>query len=254
MAIEVLFPSENSGGNSAHRLAALAQSAAPPLAAALAYVVAAKLGAWLAFPSAPVSALWAPNAILLAALLLARRERWWIYLATLLPFHFLAQWPEASFTRVAIQYFTNVAVAVLGAWAILELSPHPRRFDRLRTVLVLILFAGLLAPLATSLAMVLAFGLAGIAADFWLTVIVRTITNTFAIVALVPLVVHGIASLRGGAKTVPVWRILEAAALGGTLAAVCTVVFAIPAGDARPSIAWVFAPLPILAWATIRFR
>ena len=254
MAIDVPFPSEDSGGSRVHRLATLAQRAAPPLATAIAYVLAAKFGQWLAFPSAPVSALWAPNAILLAALLLARRERWWVYLLTLLPFHFLAQWPDEPFAKVAIQYFANAAEAVLGAWAILELSPHPRRFDRLRTVLVLILCAGLLAPLATSLALVLAFGLAGIAADFWLTVIARTITNTFAIVALVPLIVHGITGLRSGLAAVPAWRILEAAAIGGTLAAVCALVFAIPAGDARPSIAWVFAPLPILAWATIRFR
>ena len=254
MAIDVLFPSEKSRGENVHRRAALARRAVPPLAIAIAYVLAAKAGAALAFPSAPVSALWAPNAILLAALLLASRERWWVYLLTLLPFHFLAQWPDEPFAKVVIQYFANVAVAMLGAWAILELSPHPRRFDRLRTVLVLILFAGLLAPLATSLAMVLAFGLAGIAADFWLTVAVRTITNAFAIVALVPLVVHGITSLRSGPQAVPTWRILEAVVLGGALATVCALVFAIPSGDARPSIAWVFAPLPILAWATIRFR
>src|SRR5688572_28777426 len=254
MAIDVLFPSENSGGKGVHRLAALAQRGVPPLATAIAYVLAAKVGAWLAFPSAPVSALWAPNAILLAALLLARRDRWWLYLLTLLPFHVLAQWPEMPFARVAIQYGANVAEAMLGAWAMLAFCPHPRRFDRLRTVLVLVLAAGLIAPFATSVAMVPAFALAGIAADFWLTVAVRTVTNTFAIVALVPLIVHGVVSLRGGPRPVPALRIFEAAALGSALAAVCALVFAIPAASARPSIAWVFAPLPFLAWATIRFR
>jgi len=174
MAIELPFPTEQPGGQAVRRLLTFAQQSAPPIATALAYVLAAKAGAWLAFPSAPVSALWAPNAILLAALLLTRRERWWIYLLTVLPFHFLVQLPDTPLDRVAIQYAANAAEAVLGAWAIVQLCPHPRRFDRLRTVLVLILFAGVIAPLVTSLLMVLAFSLAGITADFWLTVIVRT--------------------------------------------------------------------------------
>ena len=254
MAIELPLPSEQPGGLAVRRLVTFAQKAAPPLATALAYVLAARVGAWLAFPSAPVSALWAPNAILLAALLLTRRERWWIYLLTVLPFHFLVQLPELPFARVAIQYAANAAVAVLGAWALVELCPHPRRFDRLRTVLVLVLFAGFIAPLVTSLLMVLAFSLAGIPADFWLTVAVRTITNTFAIVALVPLIVHAATRLRRGPWHVPLWPILEAAALTFALAGVCALVFAIPTSERQPSVAWLFAPLPILAWATIRFR
>src|SRR4029434_7181501 len=126
MAIELPFPTEQPGGQAVRRLLAFARQSAPPIATALHYVLAAKAGAWLAFPSAPVSALWAPNAILLAALLLTRRERWWIYLLTVLPLHFLVQWPDASIARVAIQYVANATEAVLGAWAILEFCPYPR--------------------------------------------------------------------------------------------------------------------------------
>jgi signal transduction histidine kinase/integral membrane sensor domain MASE1 len=254
MAIDLPFPSEQPGSRSVRRLGAVFQQAAPPLATAIAYVLAAKAGAWLAFPSAPVSALWAPNAILLAALLLARRERWWIYLLTLLPFHVLVQLPDAPLARVMIQYLANAAEAVLGAWAILAFSPWPRRFDRLRTVLVLILAAGVIAPFVTSLAMVAAFWLVGIPAEFWLTVSVRTITNTFAIVALVPLIVYGATSLRSGLKPVLAWRMIEAVGLAGALVTVCAIVFAMPSEDGRLSVAWVFAPMPVLAWATIRFR
>ncbi len=117
--------------------------------------------------------------------------------------------PTSRSTRSAIQYFANCAEAVIGALALLHLCPFPRRFDRLRTVLVLVLLAGVIAPLVTSLLMVGAFALAGIPADFWLTVIVRTITNTFAIVALVPLIVHGVAGLRSGPRDVPLTRVAE---------------------------------------------
>ena len=119
---------------------------------------------------------------------------------------------------------------------------------------MLIAMAGVVAPAVTSLLMVGAFELAGIPADFWLTVIVRTITNTFAITALVPLIVHSVEGLRASRSQVALWQIFEAALLAISLAAVCIFVFALPAdGSARPA-TWLFAPLPLLAWATIRFR
>ncbi len=248
MAIDVSSPSSHPGQNALKRLSSLARQAAPPLFTALAYVLAAKAGSWLAFPSAPVSAFWAPNAILLAALLLTRRERWW-----LLPARGAAVPPPGATARavpiaqVAIQYVANATEAVLGAWALLEFCPNPRRFDRLRTVLVLTVFAGFVAPLATSLFMVAAFALAGIPAEFWLTITVRTITNTFAIVALVPLIVHGVTGLRVSPRQVPAWRIMEAAVLAIALGAVCTLVFASPLDRTEPSVAWLFTPLPLLA-------
>src|SRR5262245_21656608 len=82
------------------------------------YYCAARIGGALAFPSAPVSALWAPNAILLAALVLARRGHWWIYLLMVLPFQFLAQLPSEPLSRVVIQYLANAAEALIGAYAL----------------------------------------------------------------------------------------------------------------------------------------
>src|SRR5262245_30572707 len=100
MAIDLPIPSEHPHDPATPRLVSLLRGSAAPIATALAYVLAAQVGAWLAFPSAPVSALWAPNAILLAALLLTRRERWWIYLLAVLPFHFAVQLPDAPPIRV----------------------------------------------------------------------------------------------------------------------------------------------------------
>ncbi len=62
-----------------------------PLAVGAAYYIAAEVGGALAFPSAPVSVFWAPNAILMGALLLAPREQWWMYFTAILPFHLFAQ-------------------------------------------------------------------------------------------------------------------------------------------------------------------
>ena len=117
-----------------------------PLAVGAAYYIAAEVGGALAFPSAPVSVFWAPNAILMAALLLAPREQWWMYLAAIVPFHLFAQLLDSPLAQVIIQYCANVGLASLGALAILTISPTPHRFDRVRSALTLVLFGGLLAP------------------------------------------------------------------------------------------------------------
>src|SRR5262252_7956829 len=99
-----------------------------PLAVAAAYYIAAEVGQALAFPSAPVSVFWAPNAILMGALLIAPREQWWMYLVAIIPFHLFAQLLDVPFIRVLIQYFANVGLASLGALSILTLTSRPLRF------------------------------------------------------------------------------------------------------------------------------
>src|SRR5947207_16009904 len=66
----------------------------PALAAALigiSYYVGAKIGFALTFQPHPVSTLWPPNSILLAALVLAPFRRWWLFLLAVLPAHFLIE-------------------------------------------------------------------------------------------------------------------------------------------------------------------
>src|SRR4030095_3336318 len=144
-----------------------------PLAVGAAYYIAAEVGQALAFPSAPVSILWASNAILMAALLLAPREHWWMYLVAVLPFHMFSQLVDVPLTRVVIQYVANIGLATLGALAVGASSPAPQRFDRVRSAFTLVLFGGLLAPALTSILMAAALKLSGISHDVWLTVVAR---------------------------------------------------------------------------------
>src|SRR6186713_2235551 len=139
-----------------------------PLAVGAAYFIAAKVGAALAFPSAPVSVLWASNAILMGALILTPREHWWMYLSGILPFHLFAQLGAVPFAQVAIQYFANAGLAVLGALSIAAMTPSPHRFDRVRSAFTLVLFGALLAPGLTSLLMAILFKLFGISGEVWL--------------------------------------------------------------------------------------
>jgi PAS domain S-box-containing protein len=224
-----------------------------PLAAAAMYFLAAKLGEWLAFPSAPLSAFWAPNAILLAALILAPRERWWIYLLAVVPFHFGAQLLGSPLSQVVVQYVLNSAEALLGAWALQRFCAQPRCFYRARSAVVLIVFGALIAPLVTSVLMAWAFSVLGLTDDLWLMITARTITNAFAVITLVPLIVHGVARIRAGRTSVALARAAEATVLTLCLAVVGFLVFGYPATTPDEVPALLYAPLPFLIWAAMRF-
>jgi signal transduction histidine kinase/integral membrane sensor domain MASE1 len=224
-----------------------------PLAVGAAYFIAAKVGEALAFPSAPVSVLWAPNAILMGALILAPREHWWMYLSGILPFHLFAQLGVAPFPQVAIQYFANTGLALLGALSIAAMTPSPHRFDRVRNAFTLVLFGGLLAPALTSMLMAVLFKLFGISHEMWLTVVARTVTNTFAVMTLVPLIVHCADRLHRGQRPISVKRATEAMTLALTTLAVSVLLFFIPMESPERTPLLLYTSLPLVAWATIRF-
>ncbi len=225
-----------------------------PAVTALAYLFAAMLGEALRFPSVPVSALWAPNAILLAALLLAPANRWWIYLAALLPCHVFAQFAYASLSQIGIQYVVDSAEALIGAAALLRLYPEPRRLDQLSATTHLVLIGGIAAPFITSVAMATAFVHLGLTGDFWLTVIARTSTNAFAVITLVPLILQFAGQHDGGWRPANRGAALEICVLGICLALVCVYVFVWPGMHDERAPALMYAPLPFLIWAAVRYE
>ena len=223
--------------------------------AAVSYAATAWLGTAYIFPGARVSALWFPNAILLAALLLARRRDWWIYLAFTLPAHFvvlplLVNLPP---DRAVIGYVGNCATAVVGALSLYAFVPGIRRIDSLRTAIAFILLAGIFAPLCTSALVAAAAVAVGISTTFWWMAIARSLTNAFAILTLVPLILHGAAWLRQGDATIHSARATEASVLAIALATLGILAFVAPDRYNDLSPALLYAPFAILVWGTVRF-
>jgi PAS domain S-box-containing protein len=222
---------------------------------AIAYYLTAQLGAALTFPSTPVSMLWAPNAILLAALALAKRKDWWVYLAFVLAAHLLAQQslPDVSLAQVSIQYLVNCSTALIGAFGLFALAPDTTRFDRVRPVVVLIGVGAILAPAATSILMASLFLTFAGSDTLWTAAYSHALINAFAILTLVPLIVHAADRIRVGGRSVPPLRAAEAVLLTVTLAAAGVFVFASPPLGPADSIAMLYVPLPMLLWAAVRF-
>jgi len=237
------------------RLARLPGTLLGAICVAVAYFLTARLGEVLAFPSAPVSALWAPNAILLATLLLTRRRVWWIFLAAVLAAHLIAQLPltDLSTSRVLVQYVVNCATAIIGALAMEAYAPGVRRIDRIRTALALIVLAGFLAPAATSVLLSAAFIALNVNGEFWLTTVARVVTNTFAILTVVPLILHAAAWFGQPERRLQPARAAEACLLAVSLATVGIVAFVAPETRMHQSSILLYAPFAFLLWAAVRF-
>jgi len=222
---------------------------------AVAYAAAARFGAVLVFPGAPVSALWFPNAILLAALLLVPRRTWWIYLVFVLPAHLLVQplLVRVPLAHALIGYVGNCCTALIGASMLRALIPGRRRIDRIRTAVIFVVIAGALVPMCTSALMAAAAVALQVSTTFWLTAVARTLANAFAVLTLVPLILHGASWVRQGCPPLRRRSVAEACLLLIMLVSAALAAFVAPRSVTVFSSALQYAPFVILLWAAVRF-
>jgi signal transduction histidine kinase len=232
---------------------ALPRSVLGVAAAAAGYFLGSLLGLSFPFPFTQVSAIWPPNAILLATLLVTAPRRWWIYLLAVLPAHLLAQGLMGiPFAVVLINFAGNVSEALLGALAVLHFARQPVRFDRLRTMGLILFFGGLVAPALVSFVVGELLALTGATAEPWLAWRLRLLTNALAVFTLVPPIV--LAATRDPRKSIlPPWRRAEGAVLLAGLLAVGILVFVVPEVGSGHTPALLYVPLPFLLWAAVRF-
>ena len=222
----------------------------PALLVAVGYYLAARLGLALTLQPHPISTLWPPNALLMAALLLTQPRAWWVLLAAALPAHLLAELQGGvPLAMVLGWYASNCSEALIGAGLVRLFVPCPLRLDSLRAASVFLLCGALAAPLASSfldaaLVKLIGFG----EGEYWNLVHMRFFSNVLAELTIVPLIVTWAAldwrRLRAG----PTARYLEAAALFTGLITACLLEF-----EANRNPALFYAPLPFLLWAAVRF-
>ncbi len=225
------------------------------LAVALAYYVGARVGFALTPAPQPVSTLWPPNAILLAALLLAP-VRWWpgILLAAF-PAHLAVELGSGVPLSMVLSWFvSNSAEALIGAAGVRRFSDRPIRFDSFRQVGVFVVFGAILAPFLSSFLDAAFVQWNGWGTDsYWQVWRVRFFSNVLAILMLVPGIVTLGETDLDSLRSVSRRRVLEASLLMGGLLLVCTLVFARPPLALHESPALLYAPLPFLLWAAVRF-
>ena len=232
----------------------LLRSAIAALMVGSGYYVGAKIGFALTFQPHPVSTLWPPNSILLAALLLSRPRHWWLLLLAAFPAHLLVQInADIPMTMILCWFVSNCTEALIGASIMRYLTKSAVRFDNTRHVSMFLVVA-MLGPFLSSFldsafVTLNRFG----NSPYWVVFRMRFFSNVLASLTLVPLIVtwsrFETSSLQGTS-----WkRYFEAGLLAIGLLIVGLVSFnsGTAGPDTRPAL--LYLPLPLLLWAAIRF-
>src|SRR3982750_310730 len=99
------------------------------------YYLGCKVGFALTFQPHPVSVLWPPNSILVAALLLTPLRLWWFVLLAALPAHLAAQFQsDVPPMMIMCWFISNASEALIGAGLMHYIIGRPIRFTSLRRV------------------------------------------------------------------------------------------------------------------------
>jgi len=216
------------------------------------YFLGAKIGFALTFRPHPVSVLWPPNSILLAALLLTPIRIWWVVLLAAFPAHLAVQLESGvPPTMILCWFISNSCEALIGAGCIRYLIDRPVRLDRLRNVGIFCFFAAFLGPFLSSFldSAFVVFNHWG-QGSYWEIWRIRFTSNVLAALSLAPLIVTWGADGIGWLAKIGRWRFLEASLVFlGLLSVNVLVCYKLTPADST----LLYLPLPLLLWIAVRF-
>ena len=219
-----------------------------------AYFIGSKVGFAFTVGSHPVSIMWPPNAILLAALLLTPASSWGMILLAVLPAHIAVEWGSGVPLAMTLCWFvSNAFEAIVGAATTRFFVRQSLSFDRLQCMYVFFLCGVLLAPVVSSFLDAALVQLNHWGKDtYWEIWRIRTCSNIFACATFgVAIVTWGAA---GPIAKLPTDRIVEAVLLVLGLASVVGLVVLRPVIEpGHMEGLWLYVPWPILLWAALRF-
>ena len=217
------------------------------------YYLGCKIGFALTFKPHPVSVLWPPNSILVAALLMTPPRIWWFVLLAALPAHWAAEWQsDVPPLMILCWFISNACEAVIGAGLMRYLIGGPTRFTTLRNVGLFCLCVVFVGPFLSSFldaAFVVwnHWGQDG----YWELIRIRLFSNALAALVIVPLIVTWVTAGTSALRTANLSHYLEAGVLFlGLLFLSYVVLYEFKAGV---DLALLFLPLPFLIWAAVRF-
>jgi PAS domain S-box-containing protein len=225
------------------------------LFASVAYYLGAKLGLALTLYPDPVSTLWPPNAIVLATLLLTPTNRWWLILLAVFPAHLAVEIGAGIPTGMVLcWYVSNCSEALIGASIFRRLTARPfLELNSFAQTGAFVISAVFLAPFLSSFldAWFVQLNHWG-HSSYWHVWRLRFFSNVLANLTIVPVIAVAMIGAPVSWQRAAPWRRLEAAMLALVLIVVCGVVFVIE-HPSPMSAAQLYAPLPLLLWAAVRF-
>ena len=249
MAASLAVPKDSIKVGTARRTADLISQAQPVLLVCLGYYAGAWIAKALRFPDSHLSLIWPPTAILLAALLLVPLRKWWIYLIAIIPVHVLVQLQDGvPGWGVVSQLIGNFSQASLAAFSVRYFNKEAPLFNNFRGVVVFTLGAVIFAPVVVSSIVAYLYVLSGWEQDYWYAWKARVLSNALSTLMIVPpILLVG----RGTVQTakLEIWRSLEIGLIAAGFGLIGVAAFRTENAVA----VFLYAPLPLLLWATVRF-
>jgi len=225
------------------------------LASSACYYAATQIAWTLTFPDSKVSLFFPPHAVLACVLLAVPTRHWWAYVLAAASAHFLAtqqaHWPPMyALTCEAFDALQNVAAAA----GIRVLIKSPLKAITLRDAILFVLVVVVLVPFGTAFWGASFTVSYGFGTRYWIEWRNLGVSNAVTAVVLMPLFVLGAHHLFVRRPRAPSRRrVLEAGFVGaGTVALGLFVFDKTPAGPGT-SPALLYAPIPLLIWAALRF-
>ena len=217
------------------------------------YYLGAKIGFALTFHPYPVSVLWPPNSILVAALLLTPPRIWWFVLLAAFPAHCATQLQSHVPPLMILCWFvSNSSEALIGASLTRYLVRGPIQFTSLRNAGIFCLCVVFAGPFLSSFldAAFVRWNAWG-HGSYWELIRIRFFSNALAALIVAPLIVTWATKGILAVRTVGRASLLEACLL---LLGLLSISFAVlykfgPGADS----ALLFLTLPFLLWAAARF-
>ena len=219
------------------------------------YFIGARVGFAFTIHPSPVSTLWPPNSILLAALLLSPTRSWAILLLAAFPAHLAIQLANhIPLTMILLWFVSNCSQALIGATCIRRLARGPTRFDDSRHVGAFVLgsIVGVFVSCFLDVGFVELVGGWGEGA-FWQLWRARFFSNVLAELTVVPAIVAWSQIDGRSLRRVSARSLVEVVGLGVGLLGVSALVFVWRESGLGGIPALLYAPVPFLVWAAVRF-
>ena len=233
---------------------ALGRIALQVLLTGVAYYVTTRIAWILCFPESKVSLIFPPHAVLIAVLLLVPTRHWWAYTLATVVAHFIAtqqaHWPVGyALTCEAFDVVQHLATA--GGLRLLIKSPLAK--ITLRDAVVFVLIAVIVVPFGTAF-WGAAFTVANnFGARYWIEWRNLGVSNGVTAVVLLPALLLAADRLSRKGGRIRVARLLEALVLEVGIVTLGWFVFAKVSAGPDTSPALLYAPIPLLIWAALRF-
>jgi PAS domain S-box-containing protein len=113
----------------------------------ISYFLSAKLALNLSFKPDYISTLWPPNGIILAALLLTAPRRWWWYILAMVPAELAADLPSGISLQMALAFLGADCIEVFTAAILLRIVFRgPLQFNNIKDVVFYAFYGVIIAP------------------------------------------------------------------------------------------------------------